>query len=137
MKVAQIPWMRNSSRGRSVCLGAAPMHGVWLGHGCTMQPTASGYGDADPGHLSLLHAHIFTLPTPSAWAVTDEPCQTPAWVSAAAVHGQALAHPCGKAVCISALLLRPDLGASHSTYFSSCTISWLGCTGRSCQDTTD
>lgn len=79
---------------------------------------------------SAIVAHVFTLPTPSAWAVTDEPCQTPNGVSAAATHGQALAHPCRKAVCIPALLLRPDLCAPHSPYFSSCTISWLGCTGR-------
>lgn len=46
--IAHVPWMRNRSKGGSDRLGAAPTHGIWLGHGHTVQPAAVGHGDTDP-----------------------------------------------------------------------------------------
>lgn len=92
--------------------------------GTPSSPQQQGMGIQALDTSSAITAHVFTLPTPSARAVTDEPHQTPNSVSAAATHGQALPHPCGKAVCIPALLLRPDLCAPHSTSHHAKFYSW-------------
>ena len=120
-----------SAQGLLLCTGS----GWDMCTPCSLQQQGTGLQTLS--HLlCLLHAHVFTLPTPSARAVTDEPlpntrlgfCSHHAWTGTHTSLWESSVHPHGT------LLLRPDLCTSHPAYFSSHTISWLGCKRRSCQE---